>query len=60
MPSCGHIDWPCCGCGDDYVSDDLLRDIDDAEMLELFDSPDFEAAEDQDGCEDDFLDDFGE
>ncbi|MGA2067824.1 MAG: hypothetical protein ABSG86_22845 [Thermoguttaceae bacterium] len=17
MPSCGHIDWPCCGCGDD-------------------------------------------
>ncbi len=17
MPSCGHEDWPCCGCGDD-------------------------------------------
>ncbi len=19
MTSCGHIDWPCCGCGDDEV-----------------------------------------
>jgi len=23
MPSCGHEDWPCCGCGDDVeVCDD--------------------------------------
>ena len=22
MPSCGHEDWPCCGCGDDLESHD--------------------------------------
>jgi hypothetical protein len=22
MPSCGHEDWPCCGCGDDVETFD--------------------------------------
>ena len=22
MPSCGHEDWPCCGCGDDVETHD--------------------------------------
>ena len=28
MPSCGHEDWPCCGCGDD------LERIDDGDLCQ--------------------------
>jgi len=28
MPSCGHEDWPCCGCGDD------LEHFDDGDLCQ--------------------------
>ena len=28
MPSCGHEDWPCCGCGDD------LERFDDGDLCQ--------------------------
>ena len=28
MPSCGHEDWPCCGCGDD------LEQVDDGDRCQ--------------------------
>ena len=28
MPSCGHEDWPCCGCGDD------LEHVDDGDRCQ--------------------------
>ena len=34
MPACGHIDWPCCGCGDDvehYDDTDLCPGCDEPE-----------------------------
>ena len=33
MPSCGHIDWPCCGCGDD------LPDFDDGNLCPVCGEP---------------------
>jgi len=36
MPSCGHLDWPCCGCGDDlehFNNGDLCPDCGEPESF---------------------------
>jgi hypothetical protein len=47
MPSCGHEDWPCCGCGPD------LEQFDDAEFCQGCGEPENYCVCDQLNDEDD-------